>query len=137
MSTSRVSTIVIVAAAVAVAAVTMSLTGSKALRPQDDFALRHPQGLPAAQPAGYFAGEDAAQGRANAASVDTSDYFLRHPESQINASASELSDFFQRHPDWTFTASAIDSSDYFLRHPELIVPETDDYALRHPELSQN
>ena len=58
-----------------------------------------------------------------AASVDLSDYYLRHPDLRVaNNTAIDMSDYYLRHPDLRVsTSTAIDMSDYFLRHPELIV----------------
>ena len=69
MSTKRVSALVVVIAAIVVAAATLSLTGAKASRPSDDFAIRHPEGMP--QGAAFYVGQDFAQ---------------RHPE--LNAAVS-------------------------------------------------
>src|SRR5574341_1885538 len=101
MSTNRFATIVLVIGIAILAAATASFASPKAPQPLDDFALRHPAGLP--QPsvdlAVYYRG---------------SDYAERHPANSINTS-----DYFLRHPEWT-AGLVVDTSDYFLRHPELI-----------------
>jgi len=76
--------------------------------------------------------------------IDTTDYFVRHPEWASNVQNSaipvtsnfESSDYFQRHPELSASAeTAVDMTDYFTRHPELRVPtkskDLSDYFLRH------
>jgi hypothetical protein len=142
MSNKRVSALVLVIAAVIVAAATVSLTGAKSSRPSDDFAVRHPEGMP--QSAALYAGQDFAQrhpelSAAVSLSIKAEDFAIRHPEGMPNAAVPAWyytsDDFALRRPAVTSAASTIDTSDYFLRHPELIVTQSEDYALRHPELS--
>src|SRR5574341_2000649 len=117
MSTNRFATIVLVIGIAILAAATASFASPKAPQPLDDFALRHPAGLP--QPsvdlAVYYRGSDYAE-RHPANSINTSDYALRHPEWVFAAQAIDTSDYFLRHPEWT-AALVVDTSDYFLRHP--------------------
>ena len=68
--------------------------------------------------------------------IDTSDYFLRHPEWTpgsaslvVNYAGSALAS-----NDPEFARSRHRHQDYFLRHPELTGIDTSDYFLRHPEL---
>jgi len=105
MNANRVMLALAVLAAIAVAVATTSFSADpKAVNPSEDFALRHPSGVPGMgfDLAAYYRG---------------SDYGQRHPELQ----AGDVQDFFLRHPGWTTLSPVIDTSDYFLRHPELRV----------------
>ncbi len=121
MSTKRIPVIVsVIAIAAAVVATSSFSAASKTRQSMDDYALRHPEGLgnTAAQPAPYYLGSDFAERHPElsgaAQSIDTSDYFLRHPDL---VPAIDASDFYLRHPEFW---SVVDTSDYFLRHPEYI-----------------
>jgi hypothetical protein len=142
MSSKRVSALVLAIAAILVAAATVSLTGAKATRPSDDFAVRHPEGM--LRGAAFYAGQDFAQrhpelSEAVSLPVTSDDFGIRHREGMFGAGVVPAwyytgDDYALRRPQLS-AASAIDTSDYFLRHPKLIVSQSDDYALRHPELS--
>jgi hypothetical protein len=142
MTNRRVSTIVLVIAAIVIAAATASLTGAKAARPSDDFAVRHPEGVP--KGAAFYAGQDFAQRHvalsAAPSQINPSDDFaIRHPEGMPRAAVMPAwyytsADFAQRHPELSVAGSLLDTSDYFLRHTDLSVTPSDDYALRHPGL---
>jgi len=96
MSANRITAVLFVLAIAALAAATSSRAAPKAgqpledfalrhpvsvSQPSEDFAIRHPLGLsqPSADLSAYYAGSDYAQRHA-LSSIDTSDYFLRHPE---------------------------------------------------------
>ncbi len=83
----------------------------------NDWFQRHPESL---QPAN---------------AVDTTDYYLRHLNSNV-VTTDGASDWFQRHPESLQPANAVDTSDYVLRHPELMNAgkplDNSDYWLRHP-----
>lgn len=103
MNANRVTITFAVLAAVAITIATASFAPApRASSPSDDFALRHPAGLPglAVNAALYYRGTD---------------YVERHPGSPVV----DISDFYLRHPEWTTLSPVIDTSDYFLRHPEL------------------
>ncbi len=119
MNANRLTITLAVLAVIAIAVATSSFAKPpKAASPSDDFALRHPAGLPgvAANVAAYYLG---------------SDYAQRHPELLM----ADNSDFFLRHTEWSIVSPAIDSSDYFLRHPELLGADNSDFFLRHTEWS--
>ncbi len=103
MNANRLTIAIAVLAAIAIAVATASFAPApKASTLNDDFALRHPAGLPglAVNAALYYRGTD---------------YVERHPGSPVV----DISDFYLRHPEWTTLSPVIDTSDYFLRHPEL------------------
>ncbi len=119
MNANRVTIALAVLAVIAITLATASFAEPpKAASLPDDFALRHPDGLPgvAADLAVYYRGSDYAE-RHPANAIAGSDYFLRHPELM----AADSSDFFLRHAEWSTLSPVIDTSDYYLRHPELIV----------------
>jgi hypothetical protein len=105
MTTSRKTTVVLVIAAAAIAVATASFTARPAAtQPSEDFGLRHPGGLgqPVADLSAYYRGSDYAERRAAAqlaAFNRGSDYALRHPELSRAAKAVDTSDYFLRHPD--------------------------------------
>jgi hypothetical protein len=152
MNKNRISATVLVIAIVALAIATSSFTSAPpaASSAMDDFALRHPAGMPGplASVVVNYAGSELARNDPDFAvrpvGIDTSDFFLRHPELMPASVASLVvnyagSDLSANDPEFSLRAGAIDTSDYFLRHPELIqaaAVDTSDYALRHPELSR-
>ncbi len=117
MNANRLMLALAVIAVITIAVATTSFAPApRAAAPYDDFALRHPYGLPVitANVAAYYRALDSAQ-RNPAAAIDLSDYALRHPELQVP----DRTDFFLRHPTWTTLSPVFDTSDYYLRHPEL------------------
>jgi hypothetical protein len=152
MNTNRFSAtlLVIVIAALAIATVSFTSAPAAARSAMDDFALRHPGGMPGtlASVIVNYAGSELARNdpdfAVRPAGTDTSDFFLRHPELITNSIASLVvnyagSDLAANDPEFSLRARAADTSDFFLRHPELIqvaAVDTSDYALRHPELSR-
>lgn len=73
---------------------------------------------------------------AAAVPVDTSDFFLRHPDWITMYGSVNNEDYALRHPELNAAVPAVDTSDFFLRHPDWINMfggvDTSDYALRHP-----
>ncbi len=103
MNANRLMLALAVIAVIAIAVATTSFAPDpRSAAPYDDFALRHPYGVPGlgADLTAYYRG---------------SDYALRHPELQVG----DRTDFFLRHPAWTTLSPVFDTSDYYLRHPEL------------------
>lgn len=105
MTNSRKTTFAVVIAAAVIAVATVSFTARPAAtQPSEDFGLRHPGGMPGALASVVvnYAGSELASNDPDfairPAGVDTSDYFLRHPE---------------------LIRASVDTSDYALRHPEL------------------
>lgn len=148
MLSKRISAVSLMLVAAALAIATVSFAAApKAAESLDDFGLRHPNGMPgnlasvivnyAGSP--YAANDTEFAARTNG--VDTSDYFLRHPE-LLGSGASLVvnyagSAYASSDPEFAARTNGVDTSDYFLRHPEWIPAagmDTSDYFLRHPEL---
>jgi hypothetical protein len=134
MTTKRISTVLLLIAVAAIALVTASFAAAPkaAAQPLEDFALRHPGGMPASLASvivnyagSQYASNDPEFMRA-ASGIDTSDYFLRHREGLGRPLSSIVVNYAgtengRREAQIVVQAAAIDTSDYFLRHPELLV----------------
>ncbi len=89
--------------------------------------------LPSQAPAEISARQPAQE--APLAPGEASDWFQRHPESLNSANAADTTDYYLRHPNSNVATSG-GASDWFERHPESLQPantmDTSDYWLRHP-----
>ncbi len=110
--------VIAVLGATAVAFAAGNATSSDAPQPMaSDWFERHPELVRGAQ------------------AMDLSDYYLRHPGSNVSVQGA-ASDWFERHPEVMNAANAVDLSDYFQRHPTALILSdagATDYFQRHPD----
>lgn len=127
MFTKTLSKFLIVVVVITIALVTVSFAASpKDSQSYPDYAQRHPGAviLPAVSSVGDLSPDYYQRHRSEllaARSLDTTDYFFRHPELGVSTTNSiDLTDYFFRHPELgASTTKLIDLTDYFFRHPEL------------------
>ena len=107
MFTKTLSKSLIMIVIVTIALLTVSFAASpKENQPYQDYAQRHPGGVILSE----------------VSSVDSSnsDYYQRHRSELLAARSLDTTDYFFRHPELSAsTTQSIDLTDYFFRHPEL------------------